>query len=184
MRRVLFPFIIILCFYISGCSVPVSTQHRQINAFTEEEAKQDSRYGKFILVRDFYGNEVGEENRVKLKKGVEEYISFHSSLGDEGKINLRALKVVPGNTKEEVGLLLGKPFKVIEVKDKTNKGSELWIYRKNKMDTFLIFIIPIFLAHDSYYLYFEGDKLNAIEEHYIKQAIEASPTGGKTQKKK
>ena len=183
-KRILFPSIMFFCLYISGCSVPIATQHGQLNAFTEDKIKLNSQPGEFILVRDFYGNEVGEENRVRLKKDVEKYISLHSSLVDKEKNNLRALKVVPGNTKEEVGLLLGKPFKTIEVNDKTNKASELWIYRKNKIDTFLILILPVFFTHDSYYLYFEGDKLNAIEEHYIKQALEASPTGGKTQKKK
>ena len=183
-RRILFSSITFSCLYISGCSVPITTQHGQINAFTDEKIKLNSQPDAFILVRDFYGNEVGEENRVRLKKDVEKYISTHNSLGDKEKNNLRELKVVPGNTKEEVGLLLGKPFKVLEVNDKTNKASELWIYRKDKIDAFLIFILPVFFTHDSYYLYFDADKLNTIEEHYIKQAIEASPTGGNTQKKK
>lgn len=183
-RRILFSSIIFFCLYISGCSVPVAIQHGQLNAFSEEKIKLNSQTGVFILVRDFYGNEVGEENRERLKKDVEQYISLHSSLDEKEKNNLRELKVVPGNSKEEVDLLLGKPFKVLEANDKTNKASELWIYRKDKVDTFLIFILPVFFAHDSYYLYFDGDKLNAIEEHYIKQAIEATPTRGENQKKK
>jgi len=181
-KGILSSFIIFFCFYISGCSIPITAQHNQLNAFNDE-VQQNSRYGRFILVRDFYGNEVGEENRVRLKRDVEEYISLHGSLGDKEKNDLRGLKIVPGCTKEEVVLLLGKPFKVTEAKDKTSKGLELWVYRKNRIDNFLVFIIPVFFTHDSYYLYFNGDKLSLIEERYIRQAIATSSTEGKNQKK-
>ena len=66
---------------------------------------------------------------------------------------------------------MGEPDKIIKGVRET---SEVWIYTIKKMDAFTVFIIPIFFTHQSYYLYFDGDRLKNIERHYLEQLLESS----------
>jgi hypothetical protein len=171
-----FPVLILSCLFLSGCSIPSAARYTQLYSLTKEEKKVSSGLGgkrKVVLIKDFRENEMYEEDLAALKEEVEKYIASHPDLSEAAKNNLRALKVAEGATKEEVKLLLGEP-------DKASPGhaSEVWIYRISKMRAFSVFIVPVFFAHEGYYLYFKDGVLTAIERHYPKQIVEQGAAPG------
>lgn len=151
---------------LSGCSIPASVNRSEIYAFSRQEKKLRGGFGDatYELIKDFRGYEMYPEDINALQKSVEAFISSHSQLSESQIDNLRNLRIVPGSTKEEVFLLLGEPTKV------TAKGST-WIYRLNKLRAFTFFIVPVFIAHEGYYLRFDGNRLMAIERHYPEQMM-------------
>lgn len=178
MKKIL---ILFLCFYISSCSVPTAANYRQLYSFTREEKKLKGVIGKkkVVLIKDFRENDMYEEDMEGLKQEVEEYILAHPDLGEQAKLNLRELKVTEGARKEEVRLLLDKPDKVVRARGKANYAAdEIWIYKISKLRTFTVFIIPVFLCHEGYYLYFKDDLLAGIERHYLTQIVQQGSAPG------
>lgn len=151
---------------LSGCSMPASINRSEIYAFSRQEKKLRGGFDNatYELVKDFRGYEMYPEDIEALQKKVETYISSHPQISKSQIDNLRELKVIPGATKEEVFLLLGEPTKV-------SAGGDTWIYRLNKLRAFTFFIVPVFIAHEGYYLRFDGNRLVAIERHYPEQMM-------------
>lgn len=171
MRRVLFPILVILCIYLSGCSIPTAARYSQLNTFTSKKGKVS--FGKSgRRIEDFLGNEIDKKDIDIVKERVEKYIFTRNDLNEATKNNLRELRVTEGATKEEVELLLGKPTKTIKLTNKAHAISEIWLYKINKRNPFTITIVPIFLVHEGYYLYFKENVLVDIQRHYLKQVIE------------
>jgi hypothetical protein len=162
--------------------MPATAPYSQLYSFTREEKKIKGRIGsskKTVVVKDFRGNDMYEEDMTALKERVEKYIASHADLGEPTKNNLRELKVTAGATKEEVELLSGGPDKVIKTYAKANNtASEIWIYRINKINVFIIFIVPVFWAHEGYYLHFKDNILTAIERHYLEQTVHQTSAPG------
>ena len=151
---------------LSGCSIPASVNRSEIYAFSRQEKKLRGGFGNttYELIKDFRGYEMYPEDIKALQKRVEAFISSHSQLSESQIDNLRKLRIVPGATKEEVFLLLGEPTKV-------SAGGSTWIYRLKKLRAFTFFIVPVFIAHEGYYLRFDGNRLLAIERHYPEQMM-------------
>jgi len=158
---------LILIFILSGCSIPTSANRSEIYSFSRENKKLRGGFGgnaTYELIRDFRGYEMYPEDIAALEEKVENFISLHPKLSDSQRDNLRKLRLTPGATKEETLLLLGEPTKV-------SGGGSTWIYRLNKIRAFTFFIVPVFFAHEGYYLRFDGDRLTAIERHYPEQMM-------------
>jgi len=170
MKNLTFIFIILSCLLFSSCSIPSVAKYNQLYSFTKEERKLKGGFGSKnrteVLVKDFRENEMYEEDITALKEEVEKYIVAHQDLSDETKNALRELKVTEGETTEEVRLLLGDPDKIAE-----SDLIETWIYTINKVRAFTVFIIPVFVAHEGYYLRFQDNRLTAIERHLPKQIL-------------
>lgn len=181
MKKILVLILILFCIYISGCwSLPRVANYKELYSFTKEEKKIKGGFGskrKVVLVKDFRGNEMYDENITALKEKVEKYISSRTDLSEPEKNNLRQFRVSEGTTKEEVHLLLGKPDKVIRSDNRVGAASEIWIYRTNKRSTFTIIVIPVFFTHEGYYLYFKDNVLIAIERHCLQQTVTTSDMG-------
>lgn len=161
--------------------MPRMARENQLYGFIREEKRVKGGFGskkKVVTIKDFRGNEFYDDDVDDLKGLVENYISLHADLGEEAKNNLRELKVTEGSTKEEVKLLLGRPDKISTIGSNAYGASELWIYKINEIDTFAIFIIPIFFPHQGYYLYFKDNILAAIERHYLEQTIHQGSAPG------
>lgn len=181
MKRLLILVLTFSCFYISGCSLPTQATCRQIYSFTkvEKEIKGTLSKKKEIQIKDFRENQMYEEDLAALKQDIEKYISDHVNLSEATKSNLRGLKVAEGAAKEEIGLLLGKPDKILKaVTSGRYNACEIWIYRINKLRAFNVFILPIFFVHEGYYLYFKDDILVGIERHSLQQIVQQSPGPG------
>lgn len=151
----------------TGCSIPTSANYNELYSFTREEKRVKGMMGSkksAETIHDFRENEMYIEDITALKEDVEKYVSTHPDLSEEIKNNMRQLKIAPGFTKNEVELMLGEP-------DKISGHGNVWIYQINRWRTFTIFILPVFFAHEGYYLRFEKDLLTAIERHYPKQVI-------------
>lgn len=134
---------------------------------------------RFVLLRDFRQNDIYEEDIAALKAEVEKYILSHPGLSDAAKENLRQLKVTAGLDKQEVELLLGSPDKLMRVSNKGKYGaSEIWIYKINKMRAYTVFIVPVAVMREGYYLYFKDDSLMAIEKHSLRQTIQQNAAPG------
>ena len=179
--------IVLFCLSVCGCSVPRAVNCSQFYGFFREEKRVKGVFGgknKVVLITDFRGNEIFEENMAAVKEEVEKYISAHPDLSEAAKFNLRELKVTEGLNPEQVELLLGKPDRVIKSGDKNRGGSEIWIYRINKMNAFTIFIFPVFLAHEGYYLSFKDNCLASIQKHYLTQIIQQGSAPGLPTSKK
>jgi len=175
MRRLLFPILVMLCFYISGCSIPMAAKYSQLNTFSSNGTAKKKKFSfseSERPVEDFLGNKMYKEDIDIVKGRVEKYISVHSNLSEATKNNLGKLRVSVGATKEEVELLLGKPTKIIKRKDNAHAISEIWLYKTNKRNPFAIVIIPIFVIHEEYCLYFKENVLSDIQRHYLKQIVE------------
>jgi len=181
MKKILVLILILSCICISGCwSLPRVANYKELYSFTKEEKNMKGGFGskrKVVLVKDFRGNEVYDEDMAALQEKVEKYISSHADLNEPEKNKLRELRVSKGTTKEEVLLLLGKPDKVIRLKNKVCATSEIWIYRTNKRIAFVIIVIPVFFTHEGYYLYFEENILRAIERHSLEETVTTSGIG-------
>jgi len=130
---------------------------------------------KYESIKDFRGIEMYDEDIDALKEEVKEYIVAHPELSDAKKKDLRELKVMQGETKEEVRLLLGSPDKIV--------NPQTWVYKISTWRAFTVFIVPVFFVHEGYYLYFKDDILTGIEKHYLKQLIEQSAGPGVYEKK-
>lgn len=178
--RVFFALLILFYAFIAGCSLPAKAIEKSLCSFTREEKINKSMFGKkkTILVKDFRGNEVYEEDMAGLKEEVEKYISGHPDLSEPGKTNLRELRVTEGIPKEEVKLLLGAPDKITRISSVKKEASEAWIYKLKKMNVFSVFIIPVLLVHQAYYLYFQDNLLVNMEKHYLKQTVEQNAGPG------
>jgi len=176
MKKILFPLLILFSTYISGCSIPIKASCKQLYSFTKEEIKIREGFSKrmVISIKDFREKESYDEDIIALEEKVEKYILGHPELSESAKNNLRKLKVSPGSTKEEVKLLLGKPDKVTKAGNNVYAASQKWIYRINNLTTFTIFFLPVFYAHEGYYLYFKDDILAAIERHSLKETTQAT----------
>ncbi|MDD5594831.1 MAG: hypothetical protein PHY94_01165 [Candidatus Omnitrophica bacterium] len=164
----------------TGCSIPTSANYNELYSFTREEKKVKGMMGSkknVETIHDFRENEMYIEDITALKEEVEKYISTHPDLSEEIKGNMRQLKVTPGLNKKEVELMLGEP-------DKISGNGNVWIYQINRWRAFTIFILPVFFAHEGYYLRFDKDSLIAIERHYPKQVIHQASGPGLTSKKK
>ena len=136
------------------------------------------------MIKDFRGNEAYEEDMEGLKKEAQVYISQHPALSETAKNNLRELKVTQGSAVDEVAFLLGKPDKVSKSSGGGRYGaSEIWIYKLSKIRVFTVFVFPVFLVHEAYYLYFKEGTLVEIERHYLKQVIEQGAGPGVIQSK-
>ena len=181
MKKILVLILILSCICISGCwSLPRVASYKELYSFTKEEKNIKGGFGskrKVVLVKDFRGNEMYDEDMTAFKEKVEKYISSHADLSEPEKNNLRELRVSKGTAKEEVLLLLGKPNKVIRLNNKACAASEIWIYRTNKRITFIIIVIPVFFTHEGYYLYFEDNILTAIERHSLEETVTTSGIG-------
>jgi hypothetical protein len=172
---------IILCICVFGCSAPRVANYQYIDAYTKEEKKVQEGFvkKKVVLIKDFRGNEMYEEDATALKEEIEEYISRHPTLDDSIKNNLRQLKLVAGMTRDETKLLLAEPEKVEKLGSRAKyDASELWIYRTNKLRAFTVFIFPVFVAHEGYYLYFKDGVLAEIEKHFLEQMVKQSDATG------
>jgi len=158
--------LLVMIVALSGCSIPASVNRSEIYAFSSQEKKLRGGFddATYELVKDFRGYEMYPEDIEALRKRVETFISSHQELSESQIDNLRKLKIVPGASKEEVLLLLGEPTKVAS-------GGSTWIYRINKLRAFTFFIVPVFIAHEGYYLRFDGQRLVAIERHYPEQMM-------------
>ena len=175
MRRLLFPILGMLCFYISGCSIPMVAKYSQLSTFTSNKTGKKMKFGlggSNRAIEDFLGNKIHKEDIDIVKERVEKYISIHNNLSEATKNNLRELRVTEGATKEEVELLLSKPTKIIKRKDNVHAISKIWLYKINKRNPFTIVILPIFLIHEKYYLYFKENILFNIQRHYLRQIVE------------
>ena len=161
---------------IAGCSVPRVATYSHLKSITREETSVKGVFGgaKSVSIYDFRGVERYDEDIEILKEKVEKYISAHPDLNDSEKNNLRELKIAPGSKKEEIELLLGRADKVTKPSAPIQAASEIWIYNKKKLSAFTVFIFPVFPAHDSYYLYFQDNKLAGIEKHYLEQLLEST----------
>lgn len=188
MRKILILCLIFFCLCILGCSVPSAARYSQLFSFTREEKKIKGAIGrrKAVLVRDFRENARYEEDMAGLQEEIEKYILAHPDLSEQTQLNLRKLKLSQGATKEQVLLLLGKPDKVLATGGRANyDASAIWIYKINKIRAFTVFIIPVFLVHEGYYLYFKDNVLKGIERHYLKQIVQqGSAPGLPTSRKK
>lgn len=163
--------------------MPSAVRYDQLYSITREEQRRKVALAgvkKIVLLKDFRGGEIYDEDVSSLKERVEKYISSHPQLSDTAKENLRALKVSEGLGKEEVELLLGRPDKIVKSKDMGKYGAtQAWIYKTIKMRAFTIFIIPVFFISEDYFLYFDKlDNLVGIERHSLKQAIKQLPQEG------
>lgn len=182
MREILALGMILFCLNLLGCSVPSAARYQQLYSFIREEKKVKSGMSKrkIVSIKDFRENDRYEEDMAALKEEVEKYILAHPDLNEQAKSNLRELKVALSATKDEVSLLLGKPKKIIRAQSNANpyNASEIWTYRINKIRAFTVFIIPIFLVHEGYYLYFKDNALVGIERHYLKQIVQQGSAPG------
>jgi len=173
-------FLILILFCIWGCSVPRVAQYTHIYSYTREEKIIKTTLSgkkKFVSVKDFRENERFDEHITALKDKVENFVASNPHLREEAKNNLRELKVMEGSTKTEVELLLGEPDKIIKKEGEVGSLSETWIYRISKINTFGVFIIPLFFTHEGYYIYFKDNLVTAIERHYLTQTLQASDPG-------
>jgi len=151
--------------------MPAAAKQGYIYSFTRQEKKNKGLLAKsYESIKDFRGIDMYSEDIDALKEDVEKYIASHADLSDEVKSNLRALKVSPGETEEEVVLLLGDPDKIT--------GSGTWVYKISRWRAFTLFIVPVFFVHEGYYLYFKDGILEKIERHYLKQMIQQSAGPG------
>jgi len=177
MKRNLFLFTIAgISVCIMGCSIPTSSVYSKIYSFTKEEKIKKGTFGfsrTTETVKDFREQEMYDEDIVALKDAVEKYISSHPLLDESAKSNLREMKVVGGENKEQVELLLGEA----DAKGRSGSG-EIWIYSIQKLRAFTILLLPVYFPHESYRLYFDGDILAKIERHYLKQMIEQASGPG------
>jgi hypothetical protein len=175
-------FLIFLLSGIAGCSTPVVKSQKSLSSYIKEEKVVKGGFmgkKKVITLKDFRENEVYEEDMENSQKVAEEYIAKHASLSEAAKNNLKKMQVAQGSSQEEVTLLLGKPDKIISPAGKNPYGaSEIWIYGIHKMQAFTVFIIPVSVIHESYYLYFKDGMLSEIERHYLKQVVGQAPGPG------
>lgn len=171
MKKIIIFILVVSCAGLTGCSMPAAATQGQIYSFTKKEQKKKGLFvNSYESVKDFREIDMYTEDIDALKEEVEKYIAAHPELNEDTKKNIRQLKVAPGQSKEEVLLLLGEPDKI--------SGSDIWIYRINKWRAFTVFIIPVFFVREGYYLYFKDDVLTDIERHYLKQMIRQSAGSG------
>jgi hypothetical protein len=164
---------------LGGCSIPTSAKRSEISYFSSEEKKLRGGFGSdatYEVITDFRGYKIYPEDVDELRRNVEDYISASPGLSADKINNLRKLKLTPGATKEETLLLLGEPTKI-------SGDGNTWIYRINKLRTFTFFIIPVFIAHEGYYLRFDTDILRTIERHYPEQVMHQASGPGIIQSK-
>lgn len=174
MKKIQYLILVFLTVNLGACTIPTAAKYNEIQSFTREEKKKKGAFGTnktTETIRDFRQNEMYPEDITAAKEEVEKYIAAHPDLSEEIKNNLRGLKVAPGESKEEVELLLGEP-------DKISKNKDLWIYRISRIRAFTVFIFPVFFAHEGYYLRFKDNKLLAIERHYPEQTIHQASAPG------
>ena len=179
--------IVLVILSMIGCSMPTAAIQGSLYSFTREEKRIKSGFGrkKSITIKDFRANDAYDEDIEALKTEVEKYIREHPDLSESAKNNLREIKVTQGTTSDEVVLLLGKPDKLVRAAGGGRYGaSEIWIYKISKIRAFTIFILPVFLVHEGYYLYFKDGALVEIERHYLKQIVEQSAGPGVIESKK
>jgi len=171
MKRLIFPILVMLCSYISGCSYARVEKYSQLETFTSNKPKKKGK-SAFSLsskpIKDFLGNSVRKEDIEIVKAKVEQYISLHKDLNEATKNHLRELTVIEGATEEEVELLLGKPTKIVKFKN-VHPFSETWVYKTKKTDPLPMLDVPLSF-HQSYYLYFKDNALVGIEMHYLKHS--------------
>jgi len=188
MKTISVAIIVLVILSMIGCSMPIAAIQSPLYSFTREEKRIKSGFGgkkKSITLKDFRGNDACDEDIEALKTDVEKYISQHPDLSESARNNLQALKVTQGATGDEVVLLLGKPDKLVKVAGSGRYGaSEIWIYKLSKIRAFTIFILPVFLVHEGYYLYFKDGALVEIERHYLKQIVEQGAGPGVIESKK
>lgn len=162
MKKLIFPVLVILCSYVSGCSYARVEKYSQLETFTSNKAEKKGKGLSSKAIKDFRGNNVRNEDIEIVKAKVEKYISLHKDLNEATKNRLRELTVTEGATKEEVELLLGKPTKII-----VRPSSEMWVYKTRKTDPLPMLEVPVSF-HQSYCLYFKENALVGIEMHYLK----------------
>lgn len=182
MKTILIMAIIFLLSGITGCSMPVFAVQKSLNSFVKEvKVAKGGMMGKkkTVTLTDFRGNEAYEEDMENAQKAAEEYVEQHPSLSETAKNNLKNMQVTSGSTKEEVAFLLGKPDKIISTAGKNPYGAQdIWVYGMHKMQAYTVFILPVFLARQSYYLYFKDGLLLEIERHYLRQVVGQAPGPG------
>ena len=162
--------LILFSFSLAGCSIPSSAKTSELYSFTKVEKTKKVRMGakrKATVIKDFRENEMYDEDITALKEEVEIYIAAHPDLSETVKNDLRSLKVTEGMDKEKVELLLGEPDKIAG----SGSATEVWIYAINRIRAFTVFIVPVFIAREGYYLRFKDNTLTAIERHYPKQMV-------------
>jgi outer membrane protein assembly factor BamE (lipoprotein component of BamABCDE complex) len=188
MKTIYAMFLILLLLGVMGCSVPIAKVQKPLCSFVKEvKTTKGGLMGKkkIVTLKDFRGNEAYEEDMENFQKAAEEYVAQHPSLSETAKNNLKSMQVTDGSTKDEVTLLLGKPDKVISPASKNPYGAdEIWVYSLRKMQAYTVFIMPVFLAHESYCLYFKNGVLLEIERHYLRQVVGQAPGPGLNNKSK
>ncbi len=187
MNKLFILVLVISCFWLSGCSIPSKANLQHIPTYTRQERKVEGSFvrgAKQVFFKDFRLNEAYEEDVAAVKDEVAQYINSHPDLSEENKNNLNNLRVALGLKKEEVVLLAGEPDKILFVYGKNNyAASELWVYKTRKLRAFTFFIIPVFIVHESYYLYFKDGTLVSIEKHYLEQIVKQQDGPGSIPKK-
>jgi hypothetical protein len=182
MKMVSITAVIFLLLGITGCSTPVIRPEKSLFSYTKEEKTVKGGFmgkKKIVTLKDFRENEVYEEDMEDFQKLAQEYVAQHPSLSETAKENLKGMQVTCGSTKEEVEFLLGKPDKIISPTGDNPPGArEIWVYSIHKMHAYTVFIIPVFVAHESYWLHFKDGALQEINRHYIKQVVGQSPGPG------
>lgn len=176
MKKVLL-FILISSFLVCGCSLPTATTYEHIYSLSRQEKKVKVGMSKkkTVLIKDFRENEMYEEDYTALKDAIEKYIARHPDLSETQKNNLRELKVIEDQTKEEVELLLGEADKISR---SGNGRAETWIYRINRWRAFTLFIIPVFFSQEGYYLRFKDNQLSRIERRHPGKIVHQAPAPG------